>query len=414
MSSAVEARPVAAPPPAAASQPPASAGFLAGVLAMQIANNALHLAQPLLIAELSGSLAIAAGVSSADTALHMAGTLLTGSAADRLGPRRVLILATLGRAAALSLVPLAAAAGRLTLSTALAAYALDALVRGGIDTACHALPQELAQDAAGLDRLNARFELAFDLGAVIGPLLLGLAFAARSTAAQWLIPLGFAGAAALFCLIPRGRPSAARPDAGGERADPWAAFKLLRADRTLAWSCLALAALNLYPLRKLVSAFFAKAVLKQKAASGWIGAAFGLGGVAGSLLYERRGRRLSTGAWLGLGAAGSLALGLGVLPGGLSSMLAAAFLFSLLNVGARLSLTTAVQAGTPPEAAGRVAALWRFASNLVSVLLKAAVGAVFAAGKAGPSAAFAVFAAGLGLVALLQAGLGARARARSE
>jgi predicted MFS family arabinose efflux permease len=398
---AVPVRDLSSPP-----TPPPAGAFLSGVLALQIANNALHLAQPLLIAELSGSLAIAAAVSAGDTALHMLGTFLTGPAADRLGSRRVLILTTLGRAAALAVIPLAAALGRLTLPVALAAYALDAIVRGGIDTAAHALPQELALDAAGLDRLNARYELAFDLGAVVGPLLLGLSLVARSSAAHAVIPLGFAGAALLFWLIPQAKADRAAP-VKAARVDPWEAVRLLRADRKLAWGCAALAALNLYPLRKLVSAFFAKAILHQKAAAGWIGAAFGLGGVAGSLLYARYGRRLPPKVWLGLGAAGSVLLGVGVLPGSLAAVAAAAFFFSLLNVGARLSLTTSVQAATPRAAAGRVAALWRSASNLVSVALKAAAGAVFAA-KAGAGPAFAVLAAGLAALALLQAALGAR------
>jgi hypothetical protein len=58
-------------------------------------------------------------------------------------------------------------------------------------------------------------------------------------------------------------------------------------------------------------------------------------------------------------------------------------------------------------AAGGVTAVARFSSNLVSVILKSAVGAAFALG-AGPRQAFAVVGVGLALAALGQLGLSAR------
>ncbi len=75
-------------------------GFVAGVLSSQISNNAMHLVQPLVIAELSGSLGLAAFVASAETGVHMLGTLVSGGTVDRLGCRNALVLATWGRAAA--------------------------------------------------------------------------------------------------------------------------------------------------------------------------------------------------------------------------------------------------------------------------------------------------------------------------
>ena len=168
MSSVLEAAlpPIALPLPRRAPL----GGFVAGVLASQVVNNALHIIQPLLIAELSGSLALAALVASAETGVHMLGTLVSGGTADRLGSRMTLILATAGRAASLSIVPAAWAAGVLTLPVALGAYTLDAFVRGFIDTAVHALPLGLADgDRAALARLNASHAFAFHLAAVLRP-----------------------------------------------------------------------------------------------------------------------------------------------------------------------------------------------------------------------------------------------------
>src|SRR5581483_745677 len=193
-------RPVARP------RPRARAGaYAAGVLASQIVNNALHLIQPLLIAQLSGSLGKAAFFSAFDTAVHMTGTFLGGWPADRLGSRRLLVLSTFLRGVSLALIPVFWIMGTLTLPLAMAAYTLDALVRGFVDTASHAVPLELgSHDREALDALNARYEFAFDLGGVAGPLLLGaLMLSKKSLAAHVAVPLGFMAAAAIFAFIPK-------------------------------------------------------------------------------------------------------------------------------------------------------------------------------------------------------------------
>ncbi|MDE2143530.1 MAG: hypothetical protein KGJ84_14075, partial [Elusimicrobia bacterium] len=122
---AIPERTAPAASPAAAKVP--TGAFLGGVLVSQIVNNVLHLAQPLLIARLSGSLGHAAFFSAFDTSVHMAGTAAGGWPADRLGSRRLLILSTFLRGMSLALIPLLWAFGRLTLVAAMAAYTLDAL-----------------------------------------------------------------------------------------------------------------------------------------------------------------------------------------------------------------------------------------------------------------------------------------------
>lgn len=385
-------------------------GFLGGVLISQVVNNALHLAQPLLIAQLSGSLGHAAFFSAFDTAVHMAGTAAGGWPADRLGSRRLLILSTFLRGASLALIPALWAAGRLTLGLAMAAYTMDAFARGFTDTAVHALPLELAShDRAELDRLNARYELVFDLGAVAGPLLLGVLLIAKSSfAAHAAIPAGFVLAALVFARIPRRRGIAAARAPSAPRGGTREGLRLVLMDRGLAFAAFGLALLNIYPLRKLLSSFFAKSILSSPAAAGWVGAAFGAGGIAGALLYAwSRRRGASAAVWVAAGGLGVLALAVAWVPGALAPMLAAAFAFALANVGARLALTTRLQERTPLGTAGGVTAVSRFASNAVSVLLKAAVGAAFALGG-GPRAAFAAVGAGLALVALAQFWLAAR------
>jgi len=394
------------------------AGFLGGVLLSQIVNGALHLAQPLLIASLAGgSLGTAAFFSSFDTAVHMGGSLLGGWPADRFGARRLLIASTFLRGACLALIPLLWLAGRLTLAAAMLAYTLDALVRGFTDTAAHSLPLELGgRDRAALDRLNSRYEFVFDLGAAAGPLLLGVLYLKKvGLAPHAIVPAGFALAALAFCGIPRrARPAALAARAaspGGAPGGSWQGLRAIVSDRALLIAALGAAALNLYPLRKLLAAFFAKAILSSPAAAGWVGGAFGVGGALGALIYAR-GKGRGTGArWVAAGGVGVLALAVGWAPGRLTPMLAAAFFFALANVGARLALTRRIQERTPAGLIGGVTGVSRFAANGVSVLMKALVGTAFALG-AGPRAAFATVGAGLGALALAQFAL-ARSLARS-
>ena len=385
-------------------------GFLGGVLVSQIANNALHLAQPLLMTQLSGSMGLAAFFSSFDTAVHMGGTFLGGWPVDRWGARRLLIGTTLLRAAALALIPLGLTFGFLGLGWAMAAYTLDALIRGFTDTAVHTLPLELAEhDRIELDRLNSRYEFVFDLGAVAGPALLGASILwAKGIVCHLFIPVLFAAGSVLFVLVPAPPACASAPVSG--RAGSLCGLRRIFSVPNLLLFGIGLALLNLFPLRKLLSAFFAKGILVQPAAAGWVGAAFGLGGVLGSAFYVWRGTRGSGAGWVAAGACGVLALAAGWLPGSLTPMLAAAFLFAFVNVGARLALTLRLQEETPLGMAGGVTAVIRFASNLASVVLKALVGTAFALGG-GPHAAFAVVGVGLALLALAQFHLASRLRA---
>jgi hypothetical protein len=192
-----------------------------------------------------------------------------------------------------------------------------------------------------------------------------------------------------------------------------AGLRLVLTNRSLLLAALGVAVLNLYPLRKLLSAFFAKAILLQPHAAGWVGAAFGVGGALGAISYGLRGGRGTGAGWVVAGGAGVLLLAVGWVPASLWPMLFAAFAFSLANVGARLALTRRLQERTPHGAISGVTAVSRFAANGVSVGMKALVGAAFALG-AGPRAAFAVVGAGLALVAAAQFALAAHLRASAE
>jgi MFS family permease len=373
-------------------------GFLGGVLLSQIVNSALHLAQPLLVYELTGSPGKAAFFSSFDTAVHMAGSFCGGWPADRIGARRLLALSTLLRGASLAIIPFLWATDRLTVFAAMAAYTLDAFVRGFTDTAVHALPLELGEgDRAELDRMNSRYELVFDLGGVAGPLLLGgLMMGRRGILPHIAVPIGFGLAAIAFLFVPKGSRRKME-DRGGTIEG----LKTIFTAPALLAAVLGAAVLNLFPLRKLLSAFFAKSILEQPHTAGWVGAAFGLGGVLGTLAYARWAKGGDDAKWVAAGGVGVLLLAAGWVPGALWPMLAAAFAFAFANVCARLALTRRIQERTPESTIGGVTAVTRFAANGISVGLKALVGVAFALGAA-PREAFAIVSGGLVLIAAAQ------------
>lgn len=90
----------------------------------------MHLAQPLLIADLSGSLGRAAFLAAFGTAVHLVGTYLARWPTDRFGARRVLVAATLLRGVVLAGIPVAMALGRIDLSWAMARYRAEGLILG--------------------------------------------------------------------------------------------------------------------------------------------------------------------------------------------------------------------------------------------------------------------------------------------
>lgn len=380
-------------------------GFMAGLVTFQIVNNAMHLLQPLVIARLSGSLATAALVASLESSLSTTSTALTGGVVDKLGCRRALILFTALRGLSLAILPVSMLFGALTLPWALTGYVLDSIVRGGIDTAVHGLPMALADsDETEFGRLFSGYELAVDFAAIVGPLLLGVIMLKdhEGAAAHFAIPLGFLAAALLYSRIPDVKPTAR---AGEDHAGPsWLDFggwKLVFSDKRILLTAAGLACFNLFGLRKVWSGLFAKGVLHDAAATGWIGAAFGLGGVAGALMFPRLQNRLTARGWVLVGSCGTAALATGWIPARLVPMLLGAAVFGLANACAELALLRRLGEDTPPTMAGRVSSVARLGTSGVSVTLKTGFASAFALGLT-PYASFAVVGAGLGCIVLVQ------------
>lgn len=380
-------------------------GLLSGVLVTQIVNSAVHLAQPLLVADLSGSLGSAAFFSAFGTGVHMLGTYLGGWPTDRFGARLVLVFSTLLRGVVLAGIPLAMAFGFASLPWVMGCYTLEALVRGYVDTAVHTVPLDLVGHRRDLlDRINSRYEVAFEVGAVAGPLMLsGLMVWSAGIVAHIVIPIGFVVSAACYLLIPKRTATASAADArlhGGS----WAGLKFILAHPYLLLVVLGLMVFHLYELRKILSAFFAKGLLHNPAAVGHVGSAFALGGVAGALLYAVTRHRGSGIGWVAGGVVGTLVLAVGWMPVNLPVMVAAVFVFGVSNVCARLVLTRWRQELTPLEHAGGVTAASEFGRTAVSVGINSAVGGAFSSG-AGVYGSFGIVGGMLGLFAVAQLAL---------
>jgi MFS family permease len=380
-------------------------GLLSGVLLTQIVNSAVHLAQPLLVADMSGSLGSAAFFSAFGTGVHMLGTYLGGWPTDRWGARLVLAFSTLVRGVVLAGIPIAMVFGFASLPLVMGCYTLEALVRGYVDTAVHTVPLEMVGHRRDLlDRINSRYELAFEVGAVAGPLMLGGLMAwTAGIVPHIVIPIGFAISAGLYLLIPKRVQSEA--DAGVKpHGGSWAGIKYIVAHPYLLLVVVGLMVFHLYELRKILSAFFAKGLLHHPPVVGHIGAAFALGGVAGALLYSVTRHRKSGIGWVVGGALGTVALAVGWMPVNLAIMMAAAFVFGVGNVCARLVLTRWRQELTPLEHAGGVTAASEFGRTAVSVGINSAVGGAFSSSGT-PYGAFGIVGGMLGIFAVAQLAL---------
>jgi MFS family permease len=341
----------------------------------------------------------------------MLGTYIGGWPTEKFGARRVLVMTTFLRGVALAGIPAAMICGFLNLWWAMGCYTLEALIRGFVDTSVHTIPLELARHRSDqLDRINSRYELTFDLGGVAGPLILGgLMLWGGKVIPHILIPVGFALSAAAYFFIPSGMGREARTKGVNGSATQqvhhshggsWAGLKYILTKQPLLITCVGLMSFNIYPLRKLLSAFFAKGLLHKSATVGQIGAAFALGGVVGATIYALTKHRDSGAKWVALGAVGTFILAIGWLPANLWVMTAVVFLFAVTNVCARLTLTRKRQELTPLEHAGGVTSASQFGVNAVSVVVKTMVGAAFSAGMG----AYGAFALVGGVLALMGAG----------
>jgi predicted MFS family arabinose efflux permease len=341
-------------------------------------------------------------ISALNAALDTMGTLLGGLLCNRLHPRKLLIASTAVRSVSLGLIPALWSSGSLTTQLATTVYLLDSLVRGVADTARNTLPLMLVgRDRTALDRLNSNYQTVLEVGSVVGSFLVGfllITFGALS--ANWSVAVVFGAAAMIYVFIPKGGEVVIQHRPTDSKSNLQTSMAVVTSDPRLSLSLLAIVLLTLYPLKALLPAFFADSILNAPEQAAWLTGLFGLGAVAGAVLYGRFSQKHSPCFWFRLSAAGVVVLALGCLTGTFVAMALALVLFALSNVTARLSMTSTLQSHIPPRAEGHVMGATRFSVNLASMIVRFMVGAAFAM-AASPMQGFAFVGTGLGIFALL-------------
>lgn len=199
-----------------------------------VANSTVAVLVPWLVIEETGSPAAAGTVAAVAALPGVVVSPLVGALVDRWGRRRVSIASDVMSALSVSLFPVAAAAGELTLGVIMALAVLGAVFDPAGYTARKALIPDVAH--AGrfvVDRINGLHEGVFAAGWVIGPALGALGIATIGVVSTfWVTAVAFALAVAAVAFIrvtEQGRVS--RHESGDDAEPFWTS--LLRGARIL-------------------------------------------------------------------------------------------------------------------------------------------------------------------------------------
>jgi MFS family permease len=357
--------------------------FWAGQGVSALGDAFAFVAVPLLVLELTGSVASMGLVSATGVAAQVLGGTFSGAIADRVNRRRLMIACDLGRTLAYALVPLGWTLGLRSLALIYAMTAIGGLLGNLFQVAyVAALP-----DLVGRERLheaNGRLAATQSLAYVLGPLLAGVVAAHTGPAAALVVDAAtfVVSAGTLlplrFGALPGGHAHVDRSPAAG--------LRYLFRDPIMRPLTILMVALGLTSNVGLSAGIVDLLVfhLKRDLAVGDRGVGFILGAAAagavlGAATAPRLRRRLGFGAcFLG----GTLLQALGLLAIGLLPFAAVAASGALLWAGGLLLRSVASQSlrqqVTPPAMLGRAAAAYvglAFASSALGTTLVTRAGA---------------------------------------
>ena len=222
---------------------------------------------------------------------------LGGAVVDRLGPKRTSILADLLSGLAVAMIPLLYRSVGLPFAVLLVLVFLGALLDTPGVTARQALLPEVATGArVSLERANGAYHSLENLAGLAGPLLAGVLVAViGATNVLWVDAASFAISAALVArAVPALVPATEERASGGYLADVTLGWQILRRDRFLRAMTAAAVVLNFLgaPLFGVILPVYGDRIYGSAAALGILLASFGLGMLAGSLLFSVRGEQL--------------------------------------------------------------------------------------------------------------------------
>jgi len=304
-------------------------------------------------------------LAAAETAAFAILGLPAGAWVDRIRKRPLLIACDLGRAVALTSVPVAALLHALTLAHLVAVAAVLGTGTLLADVAAQSyLPALLRTDQ--LVEGNARLTAAQTVTEVAGPAV-GGALVQRITAPLALLfdVLSYLSSAALLAAVRTREPRPA-PGGGGLFTGMGAGVRYVLGDPVLRAITAATAVVNVTTGARmaLTIVFLVRVVGIPPGGIGLLVSAGALGGVAGALATDRLARRFGTARLVvvSLAAAALAGLLIPVARAGwpLVPYLAGEFLFAAWSVVYNITQVSFRQAACPPELAGRMNATIRF------------------------------------------------------
>lgn len=259
-------------------------------------NQLTALAIPWFVLATTGSAASAGLVGVAAVLPAVLAAFLGGAVVDRLGPKRTSILADLLSGVTIALIPLLYRSVGLPFAILLLLVFLGALLdTPGVTARLALLPEVATAAKVSLERANGAYHSLENLAGVAGPLLAGVLVAVLgATTVLWADAATFAISAILIARAVPALLAAPEREPGGYRADVALGWQVLRQDRFLRAMTTAAVVLNLLgaPLFGVILPVYGMSIYGSATALGILLASFGVGMLAGSLLFSLRGEVL--------------------------------------------------------------------------------------------------------------------------
>jgi MFS family permease len=353
------------------------AALLAANAVSLVGNVLAAMAIPWYVLETTGSASKTGLVGFVTLVPTVLGAFFGGGIVDRVGQKRISVIADLASGASVALIPLLHATVGLAFWQLLVLVFLGALLDAPGGTARTALYPEMI-DAAGIqpERAHTAYQGVQRLSQMLGPAMAGVLIAGVGPATVlWLNAASFAVSAALVAAaVPE---STATPARGRYLDDIREGFTVLRRDRLMRAVVVTVTITNLLDsaIGAVAMPVLAKDVYGSAQALGVMFAGFGAGAVAGSFIFFAVGHRVPRRAAYLTGFI-VMAANLWVMAAmpALPVLVASRFLSGMAASPINPILMTVFQARVPPELRGRV-----LGTTTAAVLSAAPVG-VLAAG----------------------------------
>lgn len=274
--------------------------LLAANAVSQVGNVLSFMAIPWFVLQVTGSPALA-GITVATGALPViAGGIFGGALVDRLGARKMSIVADLASSIAVALVPLLYSTVGLAFWQLLVLVFLGALLDSPGITARRSIYPDLAHDAGvSLERANALYQVIIRAAGLVGPLLAGILIATIGASnLLWLNAASFVVSAGIIAVAVRERRPLQSPvrDEGQRRllAEIAEGFRFIRRDPVLLALVVTISVGSLLaePLYPVVLPVYAREVFGSAIDLGLIFAALASGSLAGNAVFWVVGPRL--------------------------------------------------------------------------------------------------------------------------